>query len=64
MGSTIMYPECCRKNIRRLVDVIGVSVETAYAMMLMTSTLMDLRPEDDQVAEMILEDCGMSPDAA
>ena len=64
MGSTIMYPECCRKNIRRIVDVIGVSVETAYAMMLMTATLMDLRPGDETVANMIMEDCGVDPGAA
>ena len=64
MGTTIMYPKSCRKNIQRLVDVIGVSVETAYAMMLMTATLMDLRPEDEQVVDMIMEDCGMDPGAA
>ena len=64
MGSTIMYPECCRKNIRRIVDVIGVSVETAYAMMLMTAMLMDLHPGDERVADMIMEDCGMDPGAA
>ena len=60
----ILYPERCRKNIRRLTENIGMSVETAYAMMLMTATLMDLHPEDEQVADMILEDCGISPDCA
>jgi len=54
-----MYPKACRKNIRTIVNEIGASVETAYAMMLMTAMLMDLRPEDDEVTEMILKDCGV-----
>ncbi len=61
---TIMYPKRCRKNILRLMNTIGVGPETAYAMMLMTATLMDLHPEDDEVAEIILEDCGVSPECA
>ena len=61
---TIMYPKNCRKNINRIVNAIGASVETTYAMMLMTAMLMDLRPEDDEVADMILEDCGISPECA
>lgn len=64
MEQTIMYPKKCRRNIRRLTECIGVSVETAYAMMLMTAALMDLTPWDDDVTAMILEDCGLSPDAA
>lgn len=56
--SAIMYPASCRKNIRTISGATGVSIETAYAMMLMTATLMDLRPEDEQVAEMIILDCG------
>jgi len=59
-----MYPKSCRKNINRIMNATGASVETAYAMMLLTATLMDLRPEDDDVADMILEDCGVSPDCA
>ena len=62
--NTLMYPKRCRENICRLVNNIGVSVETAYAMMMLTATLMDLRPEDKQVADMILEDCGISPECA
>ena len=62
--STIMYPKRCRKNILRLREAIGTPPETAYAMMLLTATLMDLDPGDDEVADMILEDCGISPDAA
>lgn len=63
MDITIMYPKKCRSGIRTLVNEVGVSVETAYAMMLMTATLMDLRPEDDQIVEIILADCGISSQA-
>ena len=59
-----MYPKNCRKNILLLMNEIGVGPETAYAMMLMTAMLMDLRPEDDEVADMILKDCGISPECA
>lgn len=59
MDIAIMYPRKCRRSIHTLVDEIGVSVETAYAMMLMTATLMDLKPEDDEVCNMILKDCGI-----
>ena len=64
MDKTILYPKNCRKNINRIVSAVGASVETAYAMMLLTATLMDLRPEDEEVADMILEDCGISPECA
>lgn len=64
MDKTILYPNGCRKNINRVVNATGVSVETAYAMMLLTATLMDLRPEDSEVSDMILEDCGISPECA
>ena len=64
MDPTTIYPKKCRKNINRIVNAIGASVETTYAMMLMTAMLMDLRPEDDEVADMILEDCGISPECA
>lgn len=36
-----------------------MSIETAYAAMLMTALLMDMRPEDDEVLHMILQDCGI-----
>ena len=55
----VMYPRHCRKSIKRIVDETGIAVETAYAMMLMTATLMDLNPEDDAVVHMILQDCGI-----
>ena len=55
----IMYPKRCRKAIRTIVDEVGTSVETAYALMLMTSALMDLDPGDEQVLHIILQDCGV-----
>ena len=64
MDPTTIYPKNCRKNINRIVNAIGASVETTYAMMLMTAMLMDLQPGDDAVADMILEDCGISPECA
>jgi len=62
--NVIMYPKRCRRSIQILTENVGMSVETAYAMMLMTAALMDLRPEDDEVLEMILADCGMESDIA
>ena len=59
MNATARYPKKCRRNILLLMDEIGTAPETAYAMMLMTAMLMDLQPEDDAVAEIILKDCGV-----
>ena len=59
MDVTIMYPKNCRQSIRRIVNEVGASVETAYAMMLTTAALMDLRPEDGEVLHIILSDCGI-----
>ena len=59
MDSVIMYPKKCRNSIRTLVAEVGMSIETAYAMMLLTAALMDLRPEDDEVVHIILQDCGV-----
>ncbi len=61
MDSTIMYPKSCRKNLKRLASATGISIEIIYSMMLMTAALMDLHPEDDEVADIILEDCGIFP---
>lgn len=54
-----MYPKRYRKSIETLVENVGMSIETAYAMMLMTAALMDLQPDDEQVVHMILQDCGI-----
>ena len=59
MDTAIMYPRKCRKSNHRISDSVGTSIETAYAMMLMTALLMDLRPEDDEVVHIILQDCGV-----
>ncbi len=59
MDATIMYPKKCRRSIKTIVNEVGASVETAYAMILMTALLMDLHPEDDEVVHMILRDCGI-----
>lgn len=59
MDVSIMYPRKCRKSIRILMHEIGVDIETAYAMILMTAAMMDLRPEDDEVVHIILQDCGI-----
>lgn len=59
MDATLMYPKRCRRSIRTIVNEVGTSVETAYAMLLMTATLMDLQPYDDEVVHIILQDCGI-----
>ena len=64
MDELIFYPRNCRKNIRTLTEMVGMCAETAYGMILMTAALMDLRPEDDRVCEMILADCGIETDVA
>lgn len=64
MDTLILYPRKCRKGIRLLTDTVGMSADTAYGMMLMTAALMDMRPEDDRVCEMILADCGFETDIA
>ena len=58
-GVSGMHPANCRKSINLLVNEVGVDAETAYNMMRMTAALMDLRPEDDEVVQMILKDCGV-----
>jgi len=59
MDATIMYPRRCRESIKTIVNETGICIETAYAMMLMTATLMDLDPSDKQVVHIILQDCGV-----
>lgn len=55
----MLYAEACSRLTRRIRDAVPVSEETAYKMILMTAALMDLRPDDDRVVDMILEDCGV-----
>ena len=58
MEETRYFPERYVKNIRELMTALGTDEETAFNMMLMTATLMDLNPEDEEVVRMILDDCG------
>lgn len=58
------YPKRYHKAINRIINEIGTSPETAYAMMLMTAMLMDLEPEDEKVVHMILVDCGVEDEVA
>lgn len=51
------FPKPCRENINTITTAFRTDAETAYAMMLMTATLMDLCPADPKVAEIILDDC-------
>lgn len=53
-----MYPERCMRSVQRLSKLLDVNAEEAYAMMLLMATLMDMHPEDERVAEMILRDMG------
>jgi len=62
MESLVIYPKECRKSIKRIVSESGMSVETAYAMMLLTAALMDLNPEDSGVVDIVLSDCGIFPE--
>ena len=62
-----MVLECqrqCEKSIRRIVNVTGIDEETVYAMLLMTASLMDLRPEDEKTADLVLQDIGIFPEGA
>ena len=51
------YPAGCRRNIKKLSYLLCTDYQTAYAMMLLTATLMDLHPNDQKVIDMILTDC-------
>ena len=57
------FPIRYRKNIKRLCDLLSTDAETAFAMMLMTATLMDLSPEDPSVVDLILMDCRLEVEA-
>lgn len=46
------------KNIRRICERTGTGEADAYSSMLITAALMDLRTDDERVAEMVLKDGG------
>lgn len=50
------YSDACKANIQTIISAVDTEIETAYSMILLTATLMDLSPEDPKVAEIILED--------
>lgn len=55
-----VFGEKRKRAVRKIVDAVGVNEDTAYAMILMTSALMDLSPDDGRVVELILQDCGVT----
>lgn len=62
LSMELTYPANCRKSINRLRYLTGIDANTIYSMMLMTAALMDLKPDDDQVVDLILEDIGIFPE--
>lgn len=50
------YSDACKANIKTIISAVDTEIKTAYSMILLTATLMDLNPEDPKVAEIILED--------
>lgn len=62
MGNALAdYPEPCRQSIQTVSEKIGVDHKIAYAMLSLEAVLYDMRPSDEQVLEMLLEDyapCG------
>lgn len=59
MNEIDKFPKRYSKNIKRLMDMLTTDAETAFAMMVMTATLMDLNPDDEEVVDMILTDCNV-----
>lgn len=54
VGTDIRYPEECWESIREIMDRTGTDIDTAYAMILITAALMDLKPWDAKVVEMVV----------
>jgi hypothetical protein len=57
MEDLSLYPLHCRQNIRKIMSMLNTDAETAYNMIRMTATLMDLRTNDERVVRAILMDC-------
>lgn len=64
MSAITTFPARYRRNIRRLKELLCTDYDTAYAMMLMTAALNDLRPDDPEIVNVILMDCQMEVDIA
>ena len=56
-ATAVNFPKPCRENIKTITNAVNTDAETAYAMLIMTATLMDLCPSDPKTAEIILDDC-------
>lgn len=56
MGMVMWADKKCWKNIRTVAETLDTDEESAYAMILLTATLMDYAPWDKLVAESILLD--------
>lgn len=52
------YPISCRKNIRKLMDMLSADAETVYSIMENTASIMGVNVNDDRVVNAILMDCG------
>lgn len=50
------YPEQYREKILFISERTGIDYASAIALMMLTATLMDLRPGDEKVMDMIMED--------
>lgn len=50
------YPEEYRESILYIAEKTHIDYASALAMMMLTATLMDLRPGDERVVDMILSD--------
>ena len=64
MDDLSRYPMSCRRNIRRLMNMLTSDADSVYRSMLTTAILTDLRPEDDKVADLILMDYGIETEIA
>lgn len=54
---SLKQDEKYRKNIQRVMEAIRTDEDTAFGMILLTATLMDLCPWESEVAEIVISDC-------
>lgn len=59
---TQTIPERYHSAVKKISRETGADEDSAYAMILLTATLMDLCPWDDDVTEMIIMDVRRSKD--
>jgi len=63
MNDINTYPAANRRSIVKLSSMLSTDYQTAYAMMLLTTALMDLHPNDSKVIDTILTDCHVEVEA-